>query len=354
MTASAQISSARFSIESPCTSSDAWNRYVESHPKGSIFHTSGMKAALDATPKHTPYFIAARNKELPDSPIVALLASCQVDTLSGTFSRIASRSVWFAEPICDPTEEGRDGLSELIRQHDEKLGRKVLFTEIRPIQDRGIESETLLDASFESYDYLNYVVDLSVDEQTLWNNLSKSARKQIKKCQNKGVHLSRVAGPEAVQQMYQCVQSSYLRSGIPLADIKLFLASLEEFDEQCIDIRLAKYEGRIVAGGITLKFGDRVFAWYGGAERVTGLSPFSLLTWDEIKCGNREGFRYYDFGGAGVPERPYGPREFKAKFGGELVNFGRYRKINSKFCFYAAETAFKILKQNRLFGQKSS
>ena len=39
--------------------------------------------------------------------------------------------------------------------------------------------------------------------------------------------------------------------------------------------------------------------------------------------GREQGFDLFDFGGAGRPDEHYGPREFKAKFGGELVDFGR-------------------------------
>lgn len=345
----------RYSIHVPSDEISDWDAYINLHSKGSVFHTAGMESSLRATPKHTPYFIAARDNSKPNNPIVAMLASCRVDTFSERLSRFASRSIWFAEPICDADQSGADALKVLVDRHDRHVGRKVLFSEIRPLQSDGIERDVLVDASFEPYDYLNYVVDLSVGEEALWKGLSKNCRKQVKKCEARGVTLDKVsAGPEAVRQMYQCVSLSYQRSGIPLAGVELFLAAIREFDSEQIDIRLARFEGKIVASGITLKYGDRVFAWYGGAERVTGLSPFSLLTWDEIKSGSREGFRFYDFGGAGVPERPYGPREFKSKFGGELVNFGRYRKANSKIVFAAAESAFRILKQKRLFKSKAT
>ena len=37
-----------------------------------------------------------------------------------------------------------------------------------------------------------------------------------------------------------------------------------------------------------------------------------------------------DFGGAGKPDEPYGVRTFKAKYGGELVNYGRYVCVHSR------------------------
>lgn len=48
----------------------------------------------------------------------------------------------------------------------------------------------------------------------------------------------------------------------------------------------------------------------------------------------------YDFGGAGWPNEDYGPRHFKKKFGGELVRFGRYRKVFSPIRMKMAEAAY--------------
>jgi lipid II:glycine glycyltransferase (peptidoglycan interpeptide bridge formation enzyme) len=42
-------------------------------------------------------------------------------------------------------------------------------------------------------------------------------------------------------------------------------------------------------------------------------------------CHN--GYKVFDFGGAGIPGKEYGVREFKKQFGGKLVNYGRFEKI---------------------------
>jgi lipid II:glycine glycyltransferase (peptidoglycan interpeptide bridge formation enzyme) len=47
--------------------------------------------------------------------------------------------------------------------------------------------------------------------------------------------------------------------------------------------------------------------------------------------------------GAGAPDQDYGVREFKARFGGELVNYGRFIRINNKFLFNLGKCGMKIL-----------
>jgi len=47
--------------------------------------------------------------------------------------------------------------------------------------------------------------------------------------------------------------------------------------------------------------------------------------------------------GVGIPEREYGVREFKMRFGGKTVNFGRFARINNKTVYTISEIGFNIL-----------
>ncbi len=47
--------------------------------------------------------------------------------------------------------------------------------------------------------------------------------------------------------------------------------------------------------------------------------------------------------GVGRPDRKYGVRDFKARFGGELVNYGRLTRVNNHFLYNIAELGYNIL-----------
>ncbi len=316
-----------------------WDRYVQQHPKATIFHTSGMQEVFANTRNNYPWWRAAVNQ---DGKIVAMLTAVRVETIGGLASRFASRSIWYSEPICDDSDEGKTALKSLIAAHDRDMRGRVLFSEIRPIFAKSSEFEPLVQSGYQYKDYLNYVVDLSnVD---LLERVSKSCRKQIRKCHKRGVEIESTTSPQSIDKMYELVQFSYERSQVPLAGVELFQNALSVLGSDVVEVRLAHFEDKVVAAGITLKFKEVVYAWYGGAFRVTGLAPFAALTWDEIESGSKEGFRYYDFGGAGWPDEEYGPREFKSKFGGDLVRFGRYRKVDSAWKLTAATKAFAAAK----------
>jgi len=109
-----------------------------------------------------------------------------------------------------------------------------------------------------------------------------------------------------------------------------------------VQIRIARCGNVVVAGRIVLVFGGLVYAWYSGTRRIPGIYPVDCLAWDEIQWGSENRQQVYDFGGAGRPDEDYGPRKFKSKFGGELVNYGRYQKIYSRWKLALADTAYDL------------
>ena len=322
--------------------SETWDRYVLLHPKGSIFHTSQMIRATAEVPKHDPLGLAAIG---PDGQIVALLTATRVKTVSGLASRMASRCIWYAEPVCDDSIDGYDGLDAIIRRHDNEFGGHALFAEVRPLLDDKGEREVMESNGYEFKDYLNYVVDTRDSPETLMGRMGKSVRKKILQSFKRGVDVRIDSTHDGIDRMYALVVESYRRSQIPLADVALFHEALDYLGDGVVQVRLASHEGKDVAGGIGLMFKQRFFAWYGGSVRPQGIVPFDCLTWEEIRWCSENGVHCYDFGGAGWPDEEYGPRDFKAKFGGGLTHFGRYRKVYSPLKMRIAETGFKTLRR---------
>lgn len=319
-----------------------WDAYVDAHPKGTIFHTSAMVDVYRAAQGYEPFAIAALNDE---GAIVALLVAVRVETYSGMAARFSSRSILYAEPLCDEDEEGHDGLLVLLNAHDDQMKSKTLYAEVRPIFAPAAEQQVLEKCGHEYQDYLNYVVDLTEDTDALWKRLSKSTRQKIRRTQNRDVRIVLDSTHDSAEQMYELVELSYQRSNVPLADISLFHVALEYLPADMVQIRLALHNDIPVAGGIALVHKGVVYAWYGGSQRHSNIVPFDCLTWDEIQWGSRNGQTIYDFGGAGWPDEAYGPRDFKAKFGGQLVRYGRYRKVYSPWTLRVVETAYRTARR---------
>ena len=91
---------------------------------------------------------------------------------------------------------------------------------------------------------------------------------------------------------------------------------------------------------------DVVYGWYGGVDRAYGsYIPNELLTWHILQWGAEHGYRMYDFGGAGEPDEEYGVRDFKAKFGGELVSFGRNTCECAPWLLRLSKLGYRLLRR---------
>ena len=103
------------------------------------------------------------------------------------------------------------------------------------------------------------------------------------------------------------------------------------------------FEDKMIAGQIRLYYKDLAYAWYAGSDSdYFNKRPNDFLMWNVILWSKEKNHRTFDFGGAGTPNVPYGVRDYKLKFGGELVNYGRYEIVHKKVLMIIGENAYKL------------
>lgn len=317
-----------------------WDDFVRRHPKGSIFHTSQMIRTFQQAKGNQPVAIASVGS---NGNIIALLVSVRVQTLPRPLGGVSSRSIFYAEPLCHDHPDSMKALFDLVKFHDLHVGRSVLFAEVRPLFAASAERIVLERAGYEYLDYLNYLNDVTLPVKGMWKNLHRSAHYSVRQCEKRGLVPREVPAETAIEQLYPLLQQSYRRSGVPLAHRSLFESTIRELLPQGMVRCFAVYEGNTaVAMDIILTYKDRIYLWYGGVDRATEGSPCSLLRWHELKWAHEEGFAVCDTGGAGWPDIPYGVRDFKRKFGGDLVHYGRYRKVFAPRTLAMAERVYNL------------
>lgn len=319
-----------------------WDTFVHEHPKGSVFHSSYMIDVFRGTKNYHPLFLAALDKT---GEILAMVVSICVQTLPGPLGNLSSRAIFYAEPLCREDIRGAEALEVLLAEHDAKVRKKALFAEVRPLCAAGTEKAALARCGYVYTDYLNFLADLRRSKDELWHMMSKSCRAVIRRSQNRGVEVRDATTEQGVEILYDILRLSYIQAKVPLADKSLFVKALALLQPQnMIKISVAHYRERAVAAGVILLFKKKIYAWYGGLDRenIKTIFPAECLVWHEMEWGRQQQYQLYDFGGAGWPDKPYGVREFKAKFGGELVSYGRYNKVYSPWKLALAEKAYGL------------
>ena len=94
-----------------------------------------------------------------------------------------------------------------------------------------------------------------------------------------------------------------------------------------------------------LLYKDVIYGWYGGVDReYSAYVPNEILMWNILQWGAENGYAVYDFGGAGKPDEEYGVRDFKAKFGGDLVCYGRNICVHNPLMLQLSTAGYSILR----------
>jgi serine/alanine adding enzyme len=300
-----------------------WRRFVDGYPQGNIFHTPEMFQVFARARGYRPTLWAVVDHSC--SPL-ALLLPVQVTLMDGLLRRFTTRAVAYGSVLSAPSPEGREALGMLLRSYQQDAGKSVLFTELRNLSDLGSVQPMLQECGFLYEDHLNYLVDLNRPPEAVLQSFGRRTRKKIRRGLRQGeVMIEEIKRREQVALCYEQLRRSYGAAQVPLADRSLFEAAFEMLHPQgMVRFVLAWIGDDCVAASAELMHKDTIYGWYGGVDRsFSSYVPNELLMWDVLQWGVNNGYSRYDFGGAGKPDEDYGVRDFKAKFGGELVCYGR-------------------------------
>lgn len=323
---------------------DAWREFVDRTPGGNVFHTPEMFETFRRAEGHRPRLLVA----VEGSDIVALLTPVEVAVGPSAARRLATRAVVYGGILHEPSPRGVRGVDQLLRIHEETVDDAVVLTEVRHVADATDLRDVLAANEYVHEEHLDYLIDLDRPVDELLASFGRSTRKQIRR----GLRSGEVVVEDAVdgadlEEWYRVLARTYHAARVPLADASLFRAAHEVLAPRgMVRFVLARIDGEVVAASAELAHGVMVYGWYGGVDRAhASATPNELLMWDVLREASAQGHRVYDFGGAGRPEEEYGVRRFKAKFGGELVCFGRDTRVHAPVRLRLARAGYEVFRR---------
>lgn len=323
----------------------AWRSFVDQHPSGNIFHTPEMFSVFERALGHCPRLYAAVDG---DGQVQALLLPMQVTLLDGPLRRLTTRSIAYGGVLCSNSSTGREALEILLWEYSVGAHREVLFTELRHLSDMTPIKPVLTHCGFAYEDHLNYLIDLSGSPGEVLQNIGTRTRKHIRQALRKEmVIVEEMSDPHLLPIWYEMVRKSYEAARVPLADRSLFEAVFSILQPRGMaQFWLARIDSTFIAASVELLYKDVIYGWYSGVDRTyASESPGELLMWRVLEHGSLSGFKVYDFGGAGKPNEEYGVRDFKAKFGGQLVCYGRNTKVHSPNLLRWSERGYAVYRR---------
>jgi len=316
-----------------------WNDFVIKHPLGNIFQTPEMYEVYLKTKNYEPILVTVIN----NNEIKGILLACNIKE-NRFLGSLTSRSIIIGGPLI----KNNDSLilTQLLKKYEQKIKKKVVYSQIRNLVDTSNLKQTFIDNGFDYDEHLNILINLEKSEQELWDAMTRDRKKSIKKGQKElEVKLISYENNEyQIDSIYNLLRVVYKRVRLPLPSKEYFLNVMKSLYPKGYIKIFGAYKYNVLVGvRLVLCYKRLIYDWYAGAnDDFLEYRPNDTLIWNILKWGRENGYKQFDFGGAGKPNVPYGVRDFKIKFGGEMVCFGRYQYVFKPSIMFLGKLAFKL------------
>ena len=257
------------------------------------------------------------------------------------FSRraIINGGPYLAEDITDAE------VAKLLKKCKSGLKGKCIYIETRNFEDYSKYKDVFKSIEFDYEPHYNFKIDTSSIE-IVKGHLGKSRKRDIRTSFRDGAEIVEAQNINEVKELYLLLQDLYkTKVKTPLFPFAFFE---QLFHSKFGKILLVKSDGIILGGTVLVCGFDTVYEWFvcGLESNDGGIYPSTLATYGGIQHAAEHGHKCFDMMGAGAPnDGGYGVRDFKAKFGGELVEYGRFKCILNKPLYYLGVLGVKILKK---------
>ena len=254
------------------------------------------------------------------------------------------------EPLVIDT--GEIVISMLLMEFNKLCKKKVIYSQFRNLWDISGFKSLFAKNNYHYEEHLDILFDLSLGEESLWKAIHPTRRKQINRGFKREIEtkIVDILQPSELMACHSILKQVYREVKLPYPDFEYFKNANQLLGKKGITKAiLAIYNEEIVGFRMVLCYKELLYDWYAGSmPKHHDKYPNDILPWEIMKWGISNGFKVFDFGGAGKPGIPYGVRDYKMKFGGKLVNFGRFEKIHKPFAMILARIGFKLWKSVKL------
>lgn len=318
-----------------------WHDFVSKHPNGNIFQTPEMYEVYCKVDDYRPIIIAAVTNE---GVIHGILSAVIMKEHSGPLGILSSRTIVMGGPIILNNDKviGK----ELLNNLNILIKTKSIYTQFRNLFDISFIDEEFSVEGFVYEDHLDILNSVTISKDEIKSRLKKSAKKNYNKSKNKGVYFKEISDSDNINASYKLIKETYQRVKLPYPDLKFFESLFEVlYFKGYIKYFGAFIENELIGVRVELTYNNIIYDYYAGSsEKHKNKYPNDFLPLEILLWGNENQYKIFDFGGAGKPNIPYGVRDYKLKFGGDLVNYGRYERINNQMFYKLGKLAMKLWK----------
>lgn len=280
----------------------SWDQFVETHPRGTVFHLTAWKRVLEKTFGYQAcYFYAERGGRIVG--IVPLFSI--TNWIMGRCLLSAPFAVYGG--ICAEDIESEQALCHHLKSM--ALEQGVEYLELRN-RKGGIQPEFLHNPRYSTFS-----MPLARDSGAIWKALPKDIRYMIRKAE-KSCPVAR-HGHDRLEEFYRLLVVNLRRLGTPAFPRALFENLLQEYGDR-VDLLVVYVDGRPVSAALSFVFRDVFQPYYVGAiPEARELAANNYLWWELIRFAAESGCHTFDFGRS---KKGTGAYAFKKKFRPQIEN----------------------------------
>ena len=252
-----------------------------------------------------------------------------------------ARAIVVGGPLLD--ENISESALTILLQTVKKQQGEAIYLEMRNLYDYSRWKTVCMANGFAYQPHLN--IQVACNDQ---HSMSEQRQRQVKKAIKNGAEICEASSEQEIRDWYQILRQLYRQKvRTPLWSEAFFL---QFYRNGLGKYLLVKFEGKVIGGMMCPIFvGKAIYEWYvcGLDEAYREQYPSVMATYAAIEYAKQNGLPIFDFMGAGVPDKPYGVRDFKMEFGGEVVEYGRYLCIRKPLLYKIGKIGVKWLKRHK-------
>jgi len=317
--------------------------FLEKVDSNAVFQSKQFYELIKKFKKHKPFLFLTENK---NKNIVGLLLAIIHKESTGLFSVFSSRSIIIGGPIV--LNNNLQILDLLLKKYNKFIKYKVIYSQFRNTRDFSFDEKNIFNKNGYIYkQHLDIFHDLTLPVEDQWMKIHKGRRKNIRRSIKSGLMFKEIKNDIEFKKSYHLIKETYKRVKLPILYNSIFFDSYDYLTKNGIlKVFVAVLDDEIVGTRMVLCYNGLIYDWIAGASEIhLNKYPNDFLPWKVMEWGSKNNYKYFDFGGAGKPNVPYGVRDHKLKFGGELVEHGRFENIHNNFLFQVGKMGLRLYKR---------
>ena len=317
-----------------------WEQFIKENAKSSPFQSvEYINIAKDSEQIETYQFCGL----FDDRIAIACLVTIQNE--SGIKSFFSKRAIIYSGFVDDNISD--NNLSDFLKFIYIKLKSKVIYIETRNFFDYANHRLIFEKNNWEYLPYLNFI--LAIKNKSLLDILSAmkyNRRREIKMSQKEGATYSFATNELEIEELYNILKDLYVtRVKVPLPKLSFFKAI---YNSKFGKVFIVKHNEKVIGGAFCLFYpSNNLYTLYYCSIRDYNKKIFAthLAIIAAIEFGIENNINAIDFMGAGKPNEEYGVRKYKAEFGGELVEHGRFILVTKPKLYVLGKFALKLIQK---------